>query len=359
MIAFKPFRKVTLDDAKYVVRNVFGENACKGLETMILNPALEEVPGSDCGEVLYIDGKPAGFNAAILRKMYYKNVPFWGIAGSTLCLLPEARKEMACVDLMKKIVAPRFGSKMFFGNSANKKGLRITRAFGVDGEVPVTTAQKRIAVLRPFRFAMYLLKSRLLKISGYSACPPKPISATSCVVDLAGFKVKVFDESFDDVVDGFWKEYLSTNRGYVCSRTAKVLRWMLGNRLKTGRIFAVGAYLRDSLKGYVVFSTGDNARAWRVWDLIAINNDTSILSVVLRGGLKLIKQLTPAVHCEITGFPDFAQDVIQENFSIRRELSNNQFTWKFHGEGAPTLDELNNNSSWFFGPYDGDLCMFL
>lgn len=356
-LTIKPFTVATLNDAKYVVRNVFSKSACNKLETIIRNPALEEVPGSDCGEVLYVGGKPAGFNAAILRKMYYKNVPFWGVVGSTLCLLPEARKEMACVDLLKKIVAPRFGSKMFFGNSANKRGLRITRAFGVDGKVPATTAQKRIAVLRPFRFAMYLLRSRLLKINGYAACPHKSINGASCVVDITGFRVKVLAEFSDEVFDKFWKEYLTTNQGYVCSRTARELRWMWGERLKAGRIFVAGAYRQNVLQGYVVFCAADNVRAWSVWDLIAINNDTSVLSVVLRGGLKLLKHLTPAAHCEITGFPDFAQEVIRENFSVRRELSNNQFTWKFHGDGAPTLDELNSNSSWFFGPYDGDLCM--
>lgn len=356
-IELKPFTNATLDDAKYVVRSVFGENACNKLETIIRNPALEEVPGSDCGEVLYIDGKPAGFNAAVLRKVYYKNIPFWGISGSTLCLLPEARKEMACVDLMKKIVAPRFGSKMFFGNSANKKGLRITHAFGIDGRVPDTTAHKRIAVVRPFLFALYLLRSKVLKIREYSPSRRAIDYGKAKEIKISGFCVKVIESCSDGVFDSFWADYLATNKGYVCSRSTNELKWLWQERLVAGRILAAGAYLNGALRGYVVFAADVTGRAWHVFDLIAIDNDRATISATLCGGLKLLKQITPATHCDVTGFPDFVQPAIAKSFRIRRNLSNNQFTWKFHASDGPTFEELNSKNSWFFGPYDGDICM--
>ena len=357
MIAFKPFTKVTLDDAKYVVRNVFGENACNKLETMILNPALEEVPGSDCGEVLYIDGKPAGFNAAILRKMYYKDVSFWGISGSTLCLLPEARKEMACVDLLKKIVAPRFGSKMFFGNSANKRGLKVTRAFGIDGETPITTAQKRIVVIRPIQFAIYLFNSKLLKKAGCRARTVNKAKLAIRDIYISGYGIRRIEDFSDYEFNGFWSEYVEGNQGYVCSRSAKELKWLWRERVLTDKALIVGAYRDESLRGFAIFYTDEIGMAWHVGDLIAIGNNTEILSVVLGGGLKLLKKATRAVHCDISGFPDSAQDVIKANFPILRNLSNNQFTWKFHSPDAPSFEDLNSSKSWFFGPYDGDLCL--
>lgn len=356
-LTIKPFTVATLNDAKYVVRNVFSKSACNKLETIIRNPALEEVPGSDCGEVLYVGGKPAGFNAAILRKMYYKNVPFWGVVGSTLCLLPEARKEMACVDLLKKIVAPRFGSKMFFGNSANKRGLRITRAFGVDGKVPATTAQKRIAIIRPIRFAIYLFKSKLFKKDGYGA---RTVGKAKTVVRdfyISDYRIRRIYDFSDCEFNGFWSEYVACNQGYVCSRSAKELKWLWQERVLSDKALIVGAYRDDSLKGFAIFYTDETGRAWHVGDLIAMGNNTEILSAVLGGGLKLLKKATRAVHCDISGFPDFAQNVIKTHFPILRDLSNNQFTWKFHSPDAPSYEELNSSSSWFFGPYDGDLCL--
>ena len=354
---FRPFTVETLDDAKSVVRQVFGDGACRKLEVILGNPALQEVPGADSGEILYMGGRPVGFDAGVLRKMYCGKRAFWGVTGSTLCLLPEARKEMACFDLMKKIVAPRFGSEVFFGNTANKMGLRITRAFGIDGEVPSTTAQKRIAVLRPALFAMYLVRSRFLKMAGYPACPPEAREPSTISLDVSGFKVVEIGEFTDNVFNRFWEEYISCNRGYVCSRSAKELRWIWGDRQNAGRAFVAGAYRGDALRGYAVFCCGGNARSWRVLDFIAIENDLDVLSAVLRGGLKLLTRRTKAAHCEISGYPDFVQPVIRESFPIVRDLSNNQFTWKFHTANGPAFNELNSRSSWFFGPYDGDDCL--
>lgn len=240
MAEIKSFTRETLDDAKSIVERVFSKDACAILDTALNNPALKEVPNADAGFVAYIDGKPVAFDATILRKMYYRQTPFWGMVGSTVGVLPEARKEMVAFELMKMSTEQRFGSKIFFGNSANKNGMRINKAFGMKNLAPQSCAEKRIAVIRRVGFFFYLIKTKLFKwkfsigdVNGYA-------NNRETAIKIGVYTVKRLFKFTSELFDGLWTKYLSTNCGLVCSRTAEELNWLFGDRLSNRRCVLAG-----------------------------------------------------------------------------------------------------------------------
>lgn len=356
MVSFRPLNKSTLEDAKSIVRAVFDDTACLLLEKMVCNSVLDEVPGADAGEILYIDNRPVGFDGAILKKLYVGQTCYLGVAGSTLCLLPEARKDMLCYDLLKRIMASRFGSVVFFGNTANGAGMKVTRAFGIKGKGSTACAIVRVAVVNNWRRIFNSVRRRLF---GHVIIDKPSLQRVSGkVAKVDGFKAKLLDCFMPELFDSFWQEYLSGNRGFVCSRTSKELQWAFGKDVQNRHSLLVGLFKEASLRGYAVLKSSMDGTSYKVVDMLVIGNDLRIVHALLKGSLKLLRSRTRAVYLSISGFADFVQPVIKEMFPIERRFENNPFSWGFH-DGAPislSFEELNNEKSWFFGPYDGDSC---
>ena len=353
-----PFVADRLEDAKAVVTNVFGASVCRILDQVLSNPLLRKIDNANAGEVVYVNGRPEGFNAVVLRKLFLGKQQMFGSIGSTLGLTDVARKEMVAFDLLAKVVKPRLGSVIFFGNSANKDGMRINRALGMTGQAPKSCAEKKIAVLRPLRFAWYLVRSKVFRGKGYSVCHKinvridKQLTINGCTFRFASsFFVGEFDE--------FWNDYVKHNDGLVCSRTGEELDWIFGYRLSTGRAVCVEMVNKTKMVGYIIFTVDNSGKVWNVGDMIVMSNDKSMLDLLLKGGLKLLKAATSVVHCTISGFADCFQSIIEKHFSISRALTNNQFAWKIQDPKVLDVEYqlLNSEKSWFFGPYDGDICM--
>lgn len=360
MIEFKGFSKETFADALAVARKVFGSGIETLLDKILSNPYNQSTGCSDAGEIAYLDGMPVGFNATIPRYIYKGKDPVVGVVGSTLALLPEARKGLVIYDLMQRTTAQKQNAFMLFGNSANKDGMRINKAFGFKGIGPNSCACKRVAVVRWIPFICYIILSKIFKrkINARGGVIKRSVGHAYRVrrENLEIIRIQDFDEKTFSL---FWNEYLQHNSGYVCSRTPEELQWMFGGADKASDIIIVGAFDKERLLGYIVFTHIHSSCAWRVSDLIAQKNDLKVLSALMDGGVQVLKRSTSAVFCEISGFPDFVQPIIAKKFNMERILPNNQFCWKLYGneDYSKVYSMLNSKDSWFFGPYDGDRCM--
>lgn len=356
MVAFKTFTKNNLSDAQLVVSGVFDSDTCNLASMVLRNPVLSEVNGVGSGEIAYIDGKPVGFCIAIPKWVAYKQDCFLGIAASTVGVLPEARGHKVSYSLVEKIVQPRFGSKIVFGNSGNANGSKLFRRIGANFESVQSCAEKRLAILHLVRFVKYLFYSKVLHRECKDCLALNKDTDSKCCIKYGSFEVKTLREVDVMLFDAFWEKYLSSNEGLVCVRRARDLIWMFGDKLKNGNALIAGCFEGSKLVGYVVFALNNSYTAWHVADMIALRNDLKILSIVLRGGLKILAKMKYASHCEISGFSDCVQSVIAPLFTIKRKLSNNQFVWCMHEDDTLNVDikDVYSNKSWFFGPCDGD-----
>lgn len=358
LIRIVPFTADLKTDAVAVVRQIFGHSTSRIINCALENPILKHLEKADAGEIAYADsGEPIAFDAAILRTVCYKGQKYLAVVGSTLGVLAEYRRTLVVYDLLKKIAGPRFGSVMFFGNSANKDGARINRAFGMTGNAPSSCAIKRIAVVRPLHFMLYLIRSKVFKMAGYSDAPLPPFK--SFVTKINGIAVSRLHHINTVEFDRFWDSYRKRSKGFVCSRTAEELNWLFAKGVREGGVVICAAREDDNIIGDVVFKTDVTGRVWKVADLVAIDNRLDVLDALLRGGLRILRNTTHAVHCEVSGFPDFVQSVIKKSFGIVRPLGNNHFAWKLQ-PNAPfdlSFEDLNSPDSWFFGAYDGDNCI--
>lgn len=357
VVTIKRFTNDNLGAAEEVVSSVFGKETCSILHHALKNPILDELDSPDAGVVLYLDGSPVGFDATIVRKMYFGQQPFFGTVGSTICLKSDERRSLVAIDLMVEAIRQRHGSLLFFGNSANKSGMRLNRAFGMKSSAPESCAHKRIAVIRKIRFLVYLIRTRVFKRIPFPI--QRHISDRIISYEKRGKVYRRITELNQAEIDRFWCKYLATNKGLVSSRSYKEIDWLFGPGLRNRSVIIVGGYAGEDLVGYVVLGAGSSSSCWHVLDLIALDNDLEVLRNLLKYGIKVLGVVSNAVHCEVSGFADYVQSIIAESFPIRRALTNNQFAWKFYAEQDAERMEgtMGGRDSWFWGPYDGDRCL--
>ena len=352
----RSFDEATLADAKSVGVEMYSSGVCPLLEKILRNPLREELNGSAAGEIVYQDGKPVAFQAAVLRKLYLGNRAFVGVVGSTLCSKPET-SPVLLMKLMRETIKPRYGSVLFFANTAIPASAKMNRLLGVRGEVPQSCSKVRFAVFKWGAFIKFVLKERcpsfVVHALDFLGKPFQPWWAYRRLTDLTCS----VDADIGEAYDQFWKSYLDKNSGLVASRDGGALRWMFQDQIKAGN--AVLISLRDGafVKGYVIAKAmGSERKRWMVVDWIAIGDDNKILSDLLCEMVHYLKTNTQAVWIEAIGYPMFAQPVLKRYLPLNRNLSDKVFLYKSYDvdiEGA--LTDVNERS-WFWGAYDGDRC---
>lgn len=322
MTGLKPFLESSLDDASGVVCDMFSASSGKTLVKYLQNP--DRAPGASVGDVAYEKGKVVGFQAAIPRRMYLKGRPFLGIVGGMLAMR-EGASPVLLMKLMKTSIASRDGSRLFVGNTANVKSMKMNRLLGVRGKGPATCERIRFT---PIWFPPGL--RRLL---------PRPCSR----------RMETFSSP---EVASFWQRYLETQAGLVTSRTVEELDWVFGARMKTGEVVALGDYDDGRLNGYIALRSTHGGRRWLIVDWIALKDDPAILDRLLKSAVRWLRRETTAWVLESIGFPESAERILKRHLPLARRTPNNSFVWKFL-EGEQVVPE----GSWFFGPYDGDRCL--
>ena len=72
-----------------------------------------------------------------------------------------------------------------------------------------------------------------------------------------------------------------------------------------------------------------------------------------------MRKHTPAIQCQITGYPTAAQSILARHFPIKRALENNKYFIHFQGDAKKVIDveKLDSLDNWLFGSYEGDAVM--
>ena len=360
MIVVKPLTESTLEDAETVVRSRFPPVACQILQKEMRNP-LRRIC-KEVGDIAYYDGKPVCFQAFIARQMFFKTEMLFANVGGMTVLAPNAPVE-ALIDVRAASVKNRIGHKMGFGNTLCKATEKMAKRHK-DKFGPVSCTCWRFKPIRLLSFFRYCFAMKVLK-------HPIPVWADFDTLKISKFEVRdknyivrrllVFDGLFAD----FWRRYVEKNQGLVCSRTVEELNWIFGEEVKSGRAILLGYFTDNRLEGYVVLKCGSSAcRRWQIIDWIALENDKAILDRLLAAGCKFLRKHTPAMLLESIGFPMYVQDVLKRHLPFSRAAGNNFFSYGYRKpktEGKTFAENceavINTEKSWFFGPYDGDMCM--
>lgn len=321
----RSFDEASLADAIDVVTSAFSAGTKRLLYKILDNPARKMLGNCAAGEIAYQDGKPVAFQAAIVRRLFIGKQPIVGVVGSTLGALRET-SPVLLMQLMKRTIAPRCGSVIFFANTANPTSMKMNRLLGIKGCGPTSCTKIRFGCVLPLPFLRWLL--------------PRPHA-----VRIEKIEPELFNR--------FWNRYLEGNEGLVASRSAEELEWMFGNGLKSGTDVLLAHCARGELDGYVVFRETRNGKSWMIVDLIAIHNNKDVLLELVRSAIRFLRREKTSIVLECIGFPDFIYSVIGRALPFCRKTTNNSFLWKcFDGNVSEVIER-----SWFYGPYDGDRCL--
>ena len=353
----KSFDETTLADAKSVCVEMYSSGVCPLLEKILRNPLRKEFNGSAAGEIVYQDGKPVAFQAAVLRKLYLGNRAFVGVVGSTLCSKPET-SPVLLMKLMRETIKPRCDSVLFFANTAIPASAKMNRLLGVRGEVPQSCSKVRFAVFKWGSFINFVLKGRcpsfMVHVFDFLGKPFQPWWAYR---RLTGLTSSV-DADIDEAYDQFWRSYLAKNSGLVVSRDGDALRWMFLDQIKAGHAVLISLRSGDVVKGYVIAKTmGSERKRWMIVDWIAIGDDNAILNDLLGEMVRHLKANEPAVWIEAIGYPMFAQTVLKRHLPLNRNLPDIVFLYKSYDVTIEEALADRNGRSWFWGAYDGDRCL--
>ena len=353
----KSFDEATLADAKSIGVEMYSSGVCPLIEKILRNPLRQELNGSAAGEIVYQDGKPVAFQAAVLRKLYIGKRAFVGVVGSTLCSKPET-SPVLLMKLMRETIKPRYGSLLFFANTAIPASAKMNRLLGVRGKVPQSCSTVRFAVFKWGSFINFVLKGRCPSFIAYTlnflGKPFQPWWAYKRLTDLTC----CIDSDIGEAYKQFWRSYLDKNSGLVASRDSDTLRWMFIDQIKAGKAVLISLRDGDFVKGYVIAKTmGTERKRWMIVDWIAIGDDNAVLSDLLCELVRYLKAKEPAVWIEAIGYPMFAQPVLKRYFPLNRNLPEKVFLYKSYDVAIEDALADRNGHSWFWGAYDGDRCL--
>ena len=351
----KGFDETTLCDANQVVADMFSVSSCVLLDKILANPMRVELQALSSGDIAYQDGIPVAFQAAIVRKMYFRQTPFIGVVGSTLCSKPQT-SPVLLMQLMKRTIAPRYGSKLFFANTAIPKSAKMNKILGVKGVGPETNQVVRFSVLRWGGFLNVLMKNHL---------PSFCVAILDLITKIFWRKPKIktrlrcsVDTKFDGAYDLFWNRYLEKNNGIAVSRSRDELNWMFGSDIERGRAKLISLRDDTGIVGYVIAkSRGGGLERWMIVDWIALENEEKILRDLLSQLIRLLKSMHEAIWIESIGFAPLADDTLGQFLKFKRRLRENVFVYKTFGDRIAKALCQEKNAGWFFGPYDGDRCL--
>ena len=360
MIEVRPLTDDSLPDAEQVVRSRFPVSAIGILHKVMRNPMRKVC--AEAGDIAYEDGRPIAFQALSGREMLFGSESLRGNVGG-MTVLSEGASVEAMIDIKAASVKNRIGHRMGFGNTlcaATEKMARKTK----DLLGPESCCWYRFKPIRPLVFLGYCIRRKVLKLAMPSWTPFNSLATGDFVWtqgDVSVRRLFAFDPGFDD----FWQRYRETNLGLVCSRTKEELDWIFGDEVAKGTAALLATYRGADLVGFVVLKDESDAGSrWQIMDWIALRNEATLLDALLAASVAFLRERTPAMLLESIGFPTFIQPVLKRHLPFRRTAGNNFFSYgyrkrKTEGKAFAEACEavIDTPKSWFFGPYDGDMCM--
>lgn len=357
----RPLSELNYDDAKEVVLDRFGAEALQVLDLVMRNPLRNLC--HDAGDIVYDDSKPVCFQACTLRRMYLgKNEIFGKVSGLT-CLKRGAPAE-AYIDVRIAASRPRNGSVIGFGNSMNGESAYAARRLARTKKPilfigPESCTRFLWRAVRPLECLAYFIRRKIFKAGLPNWKEFSTLSSADYEVKRGGLSIRRLMEIKPEFFDLLMAEYLKTNEGLVCSRTAEEIEWVFGDRIRDGRCVLLGAFKDKKPVGYIVLKTDCHAKRWEIMDWFAQGDHPEILQTLLHVACRFLSKKTPAMMMEVKGFPTWVQPLLKKYLPHGRQIGHNSFSWgsrtkEFREAVLPIID---TPKSWFFGPYDGDECI--
>ena len=352
----RPFTEKTFEDAVSVTTAAYGHDMSNLLRKILNNPIRRICSFDSAGDIVYQDGCPMGFQAAILRRLYFGKMSFVGTVGSTLGIRQGTSPALLYL-LMKKTLEPRAGSKLFYANTANVKSMKLNRMLGVDGRGGESWERCLFAIIRPFKLAALCCRHKILRqysIRKDDIIPLMPMSVKTSGGMIIERALDIEVRQFSD----FWAQCLAFNRGLMSSRTGEEVDWMYGENMRAGKCVMLVARRDGSIVGYAVLRPIGDQR-WRLMDVISKKDDGQIIRGLLSVAKKFLHRNTDAITLESRGFSSSAMTVISKELPFQRKIGHNSFLWKFTDEEmmSKVRESMTRETGWFFGPYDGDACL--
>lgn len=357
-LSFKGFNEQTLTDILPVLSDRFGLSV-KALALKLLQ-CPERDPGEDAGCVVYIDDEPVGVNASIPRRFLIGKTQYIGLVGSMLAMRRGA-SPMALLALIRRTHQPRMGARLFFSNTAGKSTVSLKACVGVNRQGPDTWHAFSYAVLNWPQYLLFVISKCLrMRQMGLKQGPSSPAMPNPLVFKKGDVCVNAVTQLDQEAFEQLWKDYREQNSGFVCSRSYEELQWAFGDFLSCGDGVVLIAKKQFRLVGYIVLRKKEGTDWWHVLDWLAVGNDSDILLLLLKAAKVYLRRYTRAVIFEMRGFPKWIREKTRWLLPFRHRLPHNSFVW---GYADPAFEhkcsamDMELKSSWFFGPYDGDMVL--
>lgn len=154
----------------------------------------------------------------------------------------------------------------------------------------------------------------------------------------------------------FWRRFRETNADLCLSRDPKRLQWIFDAHIESGDCSLTCICDGGEIEGFAVlrYRRWVNSRRCEILDWCAVDNDRRTLRRLLDRSLREAKRQGACV-IEYVGSSS-ADDVINAILTRSRHAASNVATW--FSSRTDVSNALRHNVGWFFGPYDGDRCMF-
>ena len=353
---YKPFVQETLGDALSLVRERFPESAVDIVRQALQNPCLKD--GGSSGAIGYKNGVPVAFQMEMPRLLYCGQIKMNGLVGGMTCKTLKGCPLSVLLETLEKSYGIATIDTVFFGNSCCKATEQIDE-LGGSMVGPESCTRFLWRAVRPLECAAYFVRRKMFKARLPSWKEFSTLSSAEYEVKRGEIVVRRLMVVKPEFFGVLMAEYLKTNEGLVCSRTAEEVEWIFGERIKNGQCVLLGAFKEGNPIGYIILRTNETAKRWSIHDWFAIKNDEKVLDLLLCETCAYITKATPAMMLEVCGFPTWAQRLLKRYLPFERPIGHNVFSWGSNDKSfrEAVLPIIDSRKSWFFGPYDGDICM--
>lgn len=314
--------------------------------------------GGSSGAIGYKNGEPVAFQMQMPRLLYCYQEQLKGLVGGMTCKALTGCLLSVLLETIDRSCSFAGLNTVSFGNSCCSETAQMDEAN--DGMVgPESCTRFLWRVVRPLECLAYFICRKIFKAGLPHWKEFSTLSNADYEVKRGDLSIRRLMEIKPEFFDVLIAEYIKTNKGLVCSRTAEEVEWIFGERVKNGLCVLLGAFKDGNPVGYIIARSKPDAKRWEIMDWFALKNSSKILEPLLAELCNFLKRKTPAMMLEVICFPTVVQSILKCYLPHERQTGHNVFSWgssnkEFRESVLPIIDMPN---SWFFGPYDGDECM--
>ena len=322
-----------------------------------LDPSLQDDGDNFFGVTAKDDhGEIVGYYGVTPCELIINGVTVRGYQGGPMCVKPgHGMLIFQILTAIKKQVASTF----LIGNTSGAESTALLDRFFKVEHGPQGCAFIRFSILNWMSFSLAFLVKKLhfplLIAHVLDALVQIPRKLFYGRREGTG---KVVPKNFSDPrFVSFWNRFREGNSRLCLSRNPKRLQWIFDAHIASGDCCLICVCNGDEIGGFSVLGFRHWAHSTRceVLDWCAIDNNKEILRELLDKSLREARRRGACV-IEYVGSPSSVDDVIDAIFTRKRHAASNVATW--FTSRPDVADALRNNYGWFFGPYDGDRCMF-